>query len=159
MAFLHSSRGILFAGGKVLLAHQKGSGNAFLPGGHIGPGEPAELALIREIKEEIGITATVKRFVVAVEASWSENGEPQHEINLLFEVSIPDLDSTIPPASKESHLTFLWALPEELEACNLLPSLLVSCLALESRSMFLGVYASLRATQRRNHAMRVRRKA
>lgn len=128
MAFHYSARGILLANGRVLLAHQKGAANTFLPGGHIGPGEPAEVALIREIKEELGLTATVKRFVGAVEASWSENGEPQHEINLLFEVSIPDLDSTIPPASKESHLTFLWALPEELEAHNLLPLPLIDCL-------------------------------
>jgi len=52
--------------GKVLLAHQRGTGNTFLPGGHIGKGEKADAALIREMYEEIGETAIVKQFIGAV---------------------------------------------------------------------------------------------
>ena len=128
MTFHYLARGIVFANGRVLLAHQKGAGNTFLPGGHIAPGESAELALIREIEQEIGKTAMVKQFIGAVEAAWTENGEDQHEINLLFEISIQGLDPSAPPASKESHLEFLWASPEELEGHNLLPSPLIDCL-------------------------------
>ena len=54
MVFHYIVRGIIFLNGKVLLAHQKGAANSFLPGGHIGMGEKAEVALIREISEEIG---------------------------------------------------------------------------------------------------------
>jgi len=128
MAFHYLVRGIAFANGRVLLAHQKGSGNTFLPGGHISMGESAELALIREIEEEIGKAAVVKRFVGSVDAAWTKDGEDQHEINLLFEITIPELNSNVPPASKESHLEFLWALPGELAAHNLLPSALIDCL-------------------------------
>lgn len=128
MAFHYLARGVVFADGKILLAHQKGAGNTFLPGGHIAFGEPAEAALIREIEEEIGKTAKVRQFIGAVEAAWTENGEDQQEINLLFEISIPDLNSSVIPASKESHLEFFWALPEELAGHNLLPSPLIDCL-------------------------------
>ena len=128
MTFHYLARGIVFAHGRFLLAHQKGSDNTFLPGGHIGPGEPADLALIREIEEEMGKTAMVKQFVGAVEAAWTENGKDQHEINLLFEISIHGINLGVPPASKESHLEFLWALPDELEGHNLLPAPLVDCL-------------------------------
>ena len=147
MTFHYLVRGIVFANGRVLLAHQKGAGNTFLPGGHIAPGESAGSALIREIKEEIGKTAMVKQFVGAVEAAWAENGEDQHEINLLFEISIQDLNPSVPPASRESHLEFLWASPDELEEeHNLLPAPLIDCLTnWKSDGCFWG--SALRSTK------------
>ena len=128
MRFHYLARGIVWAEGRVLLAHQKGADNTFLPGGHIDPGERAEAALVREIEEEIGVTGRIERFVGALEAGWIENGCPNHEINLLFTVSIPDLDPGTPPASLESHLEFFWAAPSELDAHNLLPVPLIDCL-------------------------------
>ena len=129
MRFHYLARGIVWAEGRVLLAHQKGADNTFLPGGHIDAGESAEAALIREIEEEIGMTGCVEGFVGALEARWEEDGEPNHEINLLFAVSIPNLDPANPPASLEPHLEFFWAAPNELETHNLLPSPLIDCLA------------------------------
>ncbi len=114
--------------GKVLLAHQKGAGNTFLPGGHIGIGEKAELALIREIDEEIGKNSVVKRFIGAVESTWIEHEQGNHEVNLLFEVQIAGLDSNMPLVSRESHLEFMWVEPEGLKAHNLLPNPLIDCL-------------------------------
>lgn len=128
MKFHYLARGIVWAEGRVLLAHQKGADNTFLPGGHIDAGERAEAALIREIEEEIGRTAAIERFVGALEADWEENGALNHEINLLFEVSIPNLDPATPPVSLESHLEFFWAAPHELATRNLLPSPLIACL-------------------------------
>ena len=73
MKFHFLARGIILEKGKVLLAHQKGAENTFLPGGHIEIGEKVELALVREIKEEIGGKAIIKQFIGAVECSWVEN--------------------------------------------------------------------------------------
>jgi 8-oxo-dGTP diphosphatase len=128
MKFHYLARGIILENGKVLLAHQKGAENTFLPGGHIKIGEKAELALMREIEEEIGKKAIIKQFIGAVECSWFENDQGNHEINLLFEVQIPNLDSSEPPASQESHLEFFWVKPTELKAHNLLPEPLIGCL-------------------------------
>ncbi len=129
MKFHYLARGIIYVNGKVLLAHQKGADNTFLPGGHIEMGEKAEAALIREIGEEIGKRAIVKQFIGAVECAWKEQDQGHHEINLVFEVSIPDLDSSCPPGSQESHLEFIWAGPAELKANNLLPYPMIECLA------------------------------
>ncbi len=128
MKFHYLARGIIYRNGKVLLAHQKGTDHTFLPGGHIDMGEPAEAALMREIDEEIGEQAVVKRFIGAVECIWTENGQDNHEINLVFEVDVPALDTSEPPRSRESHLEFVWETPSELESRNLLPATLVECL-------------------------------
>jgi 8-oxo-dGTP diphosphatase len=128
MKFHYLARGIIYVNGKVLLAHQKGTDNTFLPGGHIGMGEKADVALIREIHEEIRETAIVKQFIGAVECTWTENDQDNHEINLVFELFIPNLDSSKPPVSQESHLGFMWVEPAELKAHNLQPYPMIKCL-------------------------------
>ncbi len=128
MKFHYLARGIVYHNGKVLITHQKGADNTFLPGGHIEKGEKADAALLREIAEEIGENAAVKQFIGAVECIFTEMDQIHHEINLLFEVDIPNLDPGKPPTSKESHLEFIWAKPEELKSHNLLPSPLIECL-------------------------------
>jgi 8-oxo-dGTP diphosphatase len=128
MEFHYLVRAIIVADGKVLLAHQKGAGNTYLPGGHVDLGERAESALVREIKEEIGKTAIVRRFIGAVEHTWTEANEANHEINLVFEVEVPGLTSTTTPASLESHLEFIWSDPADLKSHNLQPYPLIACL-------------------------------
>jgi 8-oxo-dGTP pyrophosphatase MutT (NUDIX family) len=114
--------------GRVLLVRQKDGKNTFLPGGHIDPGEKAESALVREIEEETGMSAVVKSFVGAVEHRWTENGQENHEINLVFEAAVPGLDPGAPPESLESRLEFIWSGLEDLESLNLQPYPLVACL-------------------------------
>jgi 8-oxo-dGTP pyrophosphatase MutT (NUDIX family) len=121
MRFHYLARGVIRVGNRVLLAHQKGAGNTFLPGGHIGPGEAAQVALTREIEEELGVSATEARFVGAVEHGWVADDQENAEINLLFELTVPGLDADVPPISLEPHLEFLWARPDELERENLQP--------------------------------------
>jgi 8-oxo-dGTP diphosphatase len=128
MKFHYLARAIILVKGKVLLAHQKSAEHTFLPGGHIETGEKAEVALVREIEEEIGKKAIIKQFIGAVECSWHENDQGHHEINLLFEVQVPDLDPSEPPASQESHLEFIWATSKDLKAHNLLPEPMIGCL-------------------------------
>jgi len=126
--FHYLARAIIFCDGKVLLAHMKGAENTFLPGGHIEFGEKAEAGLRREIKEEIGKDAQDRRFIGAVECAYTDNGQENHEIDLLFEVGVPGLDPSEIPNARESHLEFLWSAPEELRAHNLLPEALIECL-------------------------------
>ena len=125
--FHYLARGVIFIDGKVLLAHQIKADNTFLPGGHIEHGENAKAALVREIEEELGVTPVVGRFIGAVEHAWVDDFD-NHEINLLFEAAIPDLNSSAAPASLEPHLEFLWARPEELVSHNLLPVPMIACL-------------------------------
>ncbi len=128
MKFHFLARGIIFQNGKVLLAHMKGAENTFLPGGHIELGEKAGTALLREIREELGEEAIVKRFVGAVECVYTDAGQANHEIDLLFELEVPGLDPNTAPDSQEGHLEFFWSAPEELVTYNLLPAPMIDCL-------------------------------
>jgi 8-oxo-dGTP diphosphatase len=125
--FHYLARAVIFVNGKVLLAHCIGEANTFMPGGHIEHGENAKTALVREIEEELGLKAIVGRFVGAVEHVWMDEFD-NHEINLLFEVTIPGLSSSMAPVSQENHLEFIWSRLEDLESHNLLPSPMITCL-------------------------------
>jgi 8-oxo-dGTP pyrophosphatase MutT (NUDIX family) len=125
--FHYIVRGIIRDGDHVLLVKQRDGDYTFLLGGHIEFGEPATVALARELKEEIGVEATVGVFVGAIENGWDEH----FELSLVFEVDTPSLSAgvTPQPASKEEeHLEFLWVPIEELEQHNLLPTVLAGWL-------------------------------
>ncbi|MEY8348179.1 NUDIX domain-containing protein [Bacillus cereus] len=110
--FHHIVRGVIIKDNKLLIANYKGH-HSFLPGGHVELGEPAECALIRELKEEIGIECEVKRFLGVIENEWQDNETLHYEINHVFEVYSKDLHSNIIPISKESHLDFHWITPNK----------------------------------------------
>ena len=105
----------------VLLAHQKGADNTFLPGGHIKTGERATTALKRELNEELGLPLEIEGFLGYVEAVWKDGKMENFEINLVFKASVKGLDYNSPLISYEEHLEFLWSSVGDLEKNNLLP--------------------------------------
>ena len=83
------ARGVCVQGGKILLCRAKGGNTTYLPGGHIEFGETGRQALVREVKEELGLDATTGRFLGAVENSFIQHGKPHAEINLVYELHLP----------------------------------------------------------------------
>jgi 8-oxo-dGTP pyrophosphatase MutT (NUDIX family) len=125
--FHYIVRGVIRDGEHVLLCKQRTGAYTFLPGGHIEFGEPAKVALRREIKEEIGVDTRIGSFLGAIENGW----DGQFEISLVFEVEAHGLTAaTAPqPASQdEAHLEFVWAKANELDRANILPSVLTDWL-------------------------------
>ncbi|MGG2028802.1 NUDIX domain-containing protein [Gottfriedia sp. S16(2024)] len=119
--FHHLVRGIFLKDNKVLLAQAKGFTNSFLPGGHVEFGESARDALIREIKEELGIYCTVGNFLGVVEHKWEKKGILHCEINQVFEVKCNEFHYNSNLESNESNLEFLWCDGADLEEMNLQP--------------------------------------
>lgn len=100
------ARGLLIHGEEIVLCRVKDANWFFLPGGHIEDGESARTALLRELHEEIGERDyRINSFIGVCENIFSLGEDIlQHEINLIFEVNVPD-DFKI--NSKEDHIEFV----------------------------------------------------
>ena len=61
------ARGVCVMDGKVLLCRAKGGKSSYLPGGHIEFGETGRQALVREVKEELGVASSAGAFLGAAE--------------------------------------------------------------------------------------------
>jgi 8-oxo-dGTP pyrophosphatase MutT (NUDIX family) len=97
----------------------------YLPGGHIEFQESAEQALVREIKEEMGFDSAIERFLGVMENAWDFPGDAVcchiHEINLIFKVTIPDLEYGNSVAQKEDHVAFQWVSMDHLKTIDFRP--------------------------------------
>jgi 8-oxo-dGTP pyrophosphatase MutT (NUDIX family) len=81
-------------GGRFLLARQRDSGLWSLVGGSVEPGEEPADAVIREVQEELGVTATVERIVgayggQALEAVYP-NGDRVSYVTVAYECTLPE---------------------------------------------------------------------
>ena len=121
------ARGVLLHQGRLLLVVALEDGHASLPGGHVEFGEPAKVALRRELREELGLEVQVGDFLGAVEHAYADS-RPHAEINLLFRLHCPALTSERPPVALESHIGFRWQPLDDLAAAGLLPEVMCQVL-------------------------------
>ena len=112
------ARGVCVRDGKLLLCRAKGGSSTYLPGGHIEFGETGRLALVREVREELGVESETGAFLGAVENSFMQHGKPHAEINLVYELKIAAAELK----SCEDWIEFEWCALDGLDAANLLPS-------------------------------------
>lgn len=71
-------------------AFEPARGTLDLPGGFIDPGEDAVTGLLREVMEETGARAELRRFLFSLPNEYVYSGFTVHTCDLFFEVSIPD---------------------------------------------------------------------
>lgn len=128
------ARGVLIADGHVLLCRHVAGGYRYLPGGHVEFGEPAHVALARELAEESDVRATVGPLVHADEHVFRQKGRLRHEINLVFHVeqTTPTISPNptsgsapgVPPpvASREAGIAFDWFRADALDDADLRPA-------------------------------------
>ncbi|OUB30101.1 DNA mismatch repair protein MutT [Bacillus thuringiensis serovar yunnanensis] len=105
--FHHIVRAVMIKNEKILVAEYIGH-HYFLPGGHVEIGESVENALIRELREELGVNCSIQQFLGVIENQWQDKEVLHHEINHIFEVESQDLHTDLTPKSSESHLAFHW---------------------------------------------------
>ena len=98
------ARGVCVVDGKILLCKAKGGKTTYLPGGHIEFGETGRQALVREIKEELGLASSTGAFLGVVENSFLQHGVPHSEINLVYELSLAEGEIK----AQEDWIEFEW---------------------------------------------------
>ena len=121
------ARGVCVRDGKLLLCRAKGGSSTYLPGGHIEFGETGRQALVREVKEELGVESSTGQFLGVVENSFLQHGKPHAEINLVYELKLGTGDwgmgngELSPLNSQEDWIEFEWCDLNRLDEANLLP--------------------------------------
>lgn len=79
---------------KILAMHDERSPYFYLPGGRVKLGERAEQAVIREVSEELGVTAKITRPLWLNQAFFTEDVDHlhYHEICIYFLMDITETD-------------------------------------------------------------------
>ena len=79
----------------------------FLPGGGVDHGEHPEEALVREVKEETGLSATVGKFLgVLSDVRTRKTGTDHHSVRLIYELH--DLDGRLVDEAQGSSDQAKW---------------------------------------------------
>src|SRR4051812_49990171 len=98
-------RAVVAEGSRLLLAQSTGEAWYFLPGGHVEPGEPAVIALRRELEEELGILEVRIGGVLAItENRYTDERGDHHEVNLVHRAAVRGGIGWFPPA----HICMPW---------------------------------------------------
>lgn len=140
------ARAIIIDDGHLLVTLPLPSANyTYLPGGHVEFGEPAAIALLRELEEELGVTdAEVIRYAGTTESAFTRNnGKVQHEVCSLFIVSCPSLSHKQTPVSCEAHIGFKWVPLADLASANILPTATIDFvhqLATSAHALFFSTF-------------------
>ena len=114
------ARGVCVVDGRLLLCRAKGGATSYLPGGHIEFGETGRMALVREIREELGVESRAGAFLGVVENSFMQHGAPHAEINLVYEMELAE-GAAENLRSQEGWIEFEWCELGRLDEARLLP--------------------------------------
>lgn len=124
--------GVCITGGRVLAVCYNGDESVWtLPGGRVETLEISSVALVRELREELGVAVTLDRLLWVVENLFTwEDGHPCHELGLYYAVTLPPhsawLDTTHDFDGQDgaTRLTFRWIPLAALETFPLWPRFL-----------------------------------
>lgn len=129
--------GILEHEGKYLVVKIDGNKFYCLPGGHVELDEDTEMAVLREMKEELGFDVDIKRLISVNQNFFKTNdGKPFHEIGFYYVVTAKN-DRDVNPNDYEReeidkgmlrHLEFKWVTAQQLKEISFRPTFVADIL-------------------------------
>ena len=129
MRFNYRVAGAAIREGHVLVDRENDDDYCMLPGGRVEMGEPSDVALLREMAEELDMPVSLGPLLFTYESFYGREGERYHELSLIYAIALPD---TVRPGGSQPFLVreedgkllqFSW-LPLQgsaLEAARLMP--------------------------------------
>lgn len=124
-AFSYRVAAIIVNDGRLLVLQDEGIPHDYLPGGRVHLGEPAEAALVREVREELDIDLPPHRLVFMAESFFTLMGTRYHELCLYHLMdALPELlargEAFTRAEGNEVH-HFRWVKFEELRGMSFFP--------------------------------------
>jgi 8-oxo-dGTP diphosphatase len=121
------SRAVIIDQDHILLCQTQDLVNNFyfLPGGQIEHGESVTTALLRELLEETGAVAQIKRFLGCFEYNFVPGHNSichNHEYNFIFEVESVSLKKDLTIPQLESHIKLTWQPMIDLASIDFRPA-------------------------------------
>jgi ADP-ribose pyrophosphatase YjhB (NUDIX family) len=126
--FNYCVRAVIRREGAVLVCQLPGTAWSFLPGGRVRAGEATGVALERELREELGVRASVGPLAMVVENFFPDVAGRYHELGLYYVVELPGGIDPSTVTDAENGATFRWIEIEDLAAADLRPSFLCEAL-------------------------------
>lgn len=90
--FNHRVAAVIVHNNMLLAQKAVHSNEYYLPGGRITYGESSESAIIREMKEELGVTVTDYRSLWINECFFMDSGTNFHEVGIYYVVNLKNTD-------------------------------------------------------------------
>lgn len=138
--------GILEHNNKYLTVRINGNRFYCLPGGHVELDEDTDMAVKREMQEELGYPIKVKK-LIAINQNFfkTEEGKPFHEIGFYYIVEAEDETNVNPndytreelDKGKIQHLEFKWSTLDELKKADFMPHFVPT--AIENKNVLINI--------------------
>lgn len=88
--FNYRVAGVAIRDGHVLVCREDDDDYCMLPGGRVEMGEPSDLALVREIAEELVMAVEVGPLLFTSESFYGRVGERFHELGFIYAIDLPE---------------------------------------------------------------------
>ncbi|MFP9139081.1 NUDIX hydrolase [Devosia sp. XGJD_8] len=90
MRFNHRVAGAAIRDGHVLVCREDDDDYCMLPGGRVEMGEATDLALLREMAEELAMPVSMGELLFTYESFYGRAGDRYHELGFIYAIELPE---------------------------------------------------------------------